>query len=117
MSRRRLQSCLSELNLQASQEQLVGLATQAHRPGVRRQVRGKCFAERVLRGIEGEVPVFGEQEQVPGHLPLHAGPEQHREGRRRRIRPRVEVIDAGLAGVVELAPWMEMRATPAPTPR
>jgi len=50
-------------------------------------VRRKRFAERVLRGIEGEVPVFGEQEQVPGHLPFQAGLELHREGRRRRIGP------------------------------
>ena len=38
-------------------------------------MRRKRFAERVLRGIDGEVPVLGEQEQVPGHLPFHAGLE------------------------------------------
>lgn len=62
-------------------------------------MRRQRFAERVLRGIDDEVPVFGEQEQVPGHLPFHAGLELHREGRRRRIRSRVEIIDAGLAGI------------------
>lgn len=67
-------------------------------------MRRKRFAERVLRGIDGEVPVFGEQEQVPGHLPFQAGLELHREGRRRRIGPRVEVIDAGLAGVRGVGP-------------
>ena len=49
-------------------------------------MRGKRFAERVLRGIDGEVPVLGEQEQVPGHLPFQARLELHCEGRRRRIR-------------------------------
>ncbi len=67
-------------------------------------MRGKRFAERVLRGIEGEVPVFGEQEQVPGDLPFHADLELHREGRRRRIRRRVEMIDAGLAGIGGIGP-------------
>lgn len=49
-------------------------------------MRGKRFAEGVLRRIEGEVPVLGEQEQVPGHLPFQAGLELQGEGRRRRIR-------------------------------
>lgn len=67
-------------------------------------MRGQRLAERVLRRIDGQVPVFGEQEQVPGHLPFQAGLELHGEGRRRRIRPRVEVIDAGLAGVGGIGP-------------
>lgn len=67
-------------------------------------MRRKRFAERALRGIEGEVPVFGEQEQVPGHFPLQARLELQGEGRRRRIRPRVEMIDAGLARVRGIRP-------------
>lgn len=79
-------SCRSKPKLQARHEQIVRLPPQAHRPGIRRQVREKRFAERVLRRIDGEVPVFGEPEQVPGHLPFHAGLELQGKGRRRRIR-------------------------------
>lgn len=99
-----LQSCRSKFDLQAGNEQIIGLPPQTHRPGVRRQMRRKRFAERVLLGIEGEVPVFGEQDQVPGHLPFQAGLELHREGRGRRIRASVEMIDAGLAGVRGIGP-------------
>lgn len=49
-------------------------------------MRRQRLPEGVLRGIESEVPVLGEQEQVPGHLPFHARLGLHREGRRRRIR-------------------------------
>lgn len=49
-------------------------------------MRRKRFAERVLRGINGEVPVLGEQEQVPGHLPFQTRLELQGKGRRRRIR-------------------------------
>lgn len=36
----------SELQLQTRGEQVVGLPPQAHRPGIRRQVRRQRFAER-----------------------------------------------------------------------
>ena len=51
----RLRSRRSEPKLHTGNEQVVGLAPQAHRRGIRRQVRGKRFAERVLRGIKVEV--------------------------------------------------------------
>lgn len=49
-------------------------------------MRRKRFAERVTGGTDRQVPVFGEQVQVRGHLPFQAGLELHREGGRRRIR-------------------------------
>ena len=97
-------SCRSKPNLQAGNEQVVGLTPQTHRLGICRQVRGKRFPERVLRGIDGQVPVFGEQEQVPRHLPFNTRLELHRKSRRRRIRPRVEMVDAGLAGIGGIGP-------------
>ena len=61
----------------------------------------------LLKGAEGQ-----------GHWYVVATSlELQDEDRRRRIRPRVEVIYAGLAGVCGIGPLMERRTTPAPTPR
>ena len=80
-------------------------------------MRRQRLAERVAGGIDGEVSVFGEQMQVPGHLAFQAGLELQGKGRRRRFGLESKWLMPGSLGLAESAPVMDTRATPAPTPR